>query len=394
MARNLSVLLLSQSSTRLNALEDTLADQPGMSATRKLMSVEAHEPLSGTASNPDLVLLDLSENWEADLRNVSNDLSTGLRPPIVVIGPADQTVMRKAMQAGARDYFSSPISEDELVASLKLIGRDAQQAQRSNSGTVTVIINSKGGSGATLLASSLAVLAAGRNKENPESTILVDFDLQFGDTPVYFDLESDDHFSQAITGVDSLDRVAFDGLVQTHGSGVHVLASKPDHIRQFTDINPADIIKFLSTMSRYYEHVILDLPRILDSTVIAALESADVIMVVTQQSVPHVRDAKYLIGLLTDLGISNRAIRLVVNRFEKKADVSLSDLKDIFQEVDVYQVPNDTKHVSFAVNNGIPLTFKWPKIPISKSMLKISQTVWPEKDSDRAKGAGKSFFLR
>lgn len=393
MARNLSVLLLSQSSTRLNALEDTLDDHQGLSATRKLMTANVRDPLTGLSATPDLILLDLSDDWEADLKSVSEDLSLSAKPPIIVIGPGDQGVMRKAMQAGARDYFSSPISEDELIASLKVIGRDAQQAQRSNSGTITAVINGKGGAGATLLASSLATMVTSRNKANPESTIIVDFDMQFGDTSVYFDLESDDHLSQALTNVDSLDRVAFDGLVQTHDSGVQILANKPEQVRQFADVNPADISKFLNSLGRYYDHIILDLPRTLDSSVIAALESSDLILVVTQQSVPHVRDTKYLLGLLAELGISNRAIRLVVNRFDKKGPIKFNDLKDIFQEVEIYQVPNDHKHVTYAVNNGVPVPVKWPKIPISKSMLKITQAIWPEK-APNLKESGKSFFSR
>lgn len=394
MARNLSVLLLSQSSTRLNSLEDTLDEYDGLSTTRKLMTENARDPLGGLAANPDIILLDLSEDWEADLRSVSDDISLVVKPPIVVIGPSDQGVMRKAMQAGARDYFSSPISEDELVASLKVIGRDAQRAQRSNDGTITAVINGKSGSGATILASSLSILAFGRNKTKPEPTIMVDLDMQFGDTAVYFDLESDDHLWQAITSVDGLDRVAIDGLVQTHESGVQILASKPEQVRQFSDVNPTDITKFLNSMARYYDHIILDLPRTLDPTVIAALESSDVILVVTQQSVPHVRDTKYLLGLLAELGISNRIIRLVVNRFENKAEIKFSDLKDIFQEVDIYQIPNDRKHVTYAVNNGIPVAAKWPKIPLSKAMLKLTQAIWPERISEQANGTKKSFFSR
>ena len=394
MARNLSVLLLSQSTTRLNALEDVLVDDQGFDVSRKLISANARDPLAGVAVTPDLIVLDLSDDWESDLRNVAEDLALAAKPPIIAIGPDDQLVMRKSMQAGARDYFTSPISEEELIGSIKLIGRDSQMAMRSNAGTITSVINGKGGSGATVLTSSLSTILVSRNKKNPETVIVIDLDLQFGDAAVYFDLKSDDHLSQALNNVENIDRVALDGLIQAHESGVHVLANKPDQIRQFSDFGPNDINLFLMSLARFYDHVILDLPRTLDSTTIAALEASDAVIVVTQQSVPHVRDTKYFLGLLAELGLSNRIIRLVVNRFEKKGDVSFSDFKDIFPEVDIYQIPNDRKHVVFSVNNGIPVSAKWPKIPISKAMSKLSHVVWPEQEADSKKRSGRSFFSR
>ncbi len=376
MAKSLSVLVASHSSTRLNNIEDVFFDAQGVALTRKLLSEKSVNPFTDSSTMPDVVILDLGPNGESDLAFFSAALSGLSSTALVVIGPSDKPeLMRKAMQAGARDYFMSPISEDELIASVMQMGVAAQVASRQNLGTLTVVVNGKGGAGASSMVSSLSAIIANRSKN--ESVAVVDLDLQFGTLPLYFDLPSRDNLMQALQTSDALDPVALSNLMERHGSGVNILSSQPKEVRLPNSASATSVETMLSMLAMSHDHVIVDVPRNIDDVVTAAFEAADKVIIVTQQSVPHVRDARYLMSLVRSLGVASNRIKILVNRFEKKGDVSLRDISDTFEETDILKIPNDHKRMSFAVNNGIPVSIKWPRSTISKQLTSLANEVWP-----------------
>src|SRR3984957_1703754 len=90
-------------------------------------------------------------------------------------GRAERDYLRRAMQAGAREYLIKPFSHDELVAAIRRVhqleekkGTFARAAAPDNSGQrrasslgeVIVLFSGKGGVGKTRLATNLSVALA------------------------------------------------------------------------------------------------------------------------------------------------------------------------------------------------------------------------------------------
>src|SRR5260221_10768498 len=111
-------------------------DQPAYESVRRILEgqqdldvalpgSDAHvDPLFGQATQPDVLIAVLGPRWEETLRALVAR-PAAQRPAIIVIGPAaDSIVMRRAMQAGARDFFAAPISHTELLAAVRTIGRE------------------------------------------------------------------------------------------------------------------------------------------------------------------------------------------------------------------------------------------------------------------------------
>ena len=62
-----------------------------------------------------------------------------------MVGPAgDFSLVRLAMQAGARDFFTLPVAEEDLTGALERIARDMQAESVQKSADLTVVINAKG----------------------------------------------------------------------------------------------------------------------------------------------------------------------------------------------------------------------------------------------------------
>ena len=90
------------------------------------------------------------------------------RPALIVVGAThDMTVMRLAMQAGARDLL--PDSPGQGGRAAKRSQRVAQRTQRRPrhraAATIAAFINAKGGCGATLLACNVAHMLAAESKK-------------------------------------------------------------------------------------------------------------------------------------------------------------------------------------------------------------------------------------
>lgn len=376
MARSMSVLVASHSSSRLNSIEDVFIDTDGIAFSRKLLSEKTTSLIADSTSVPDVIILDLGEQGESDLSYFSSALAGMNSTALIVIGPADKPdLMRKAMQAGARDYFMSPISEDELIASVLQMGVAAQVAKRKDQGSITVMVNGKGGAGATSMVSSLSALLASRS--NNTSVAAIDMDLQYGTLPMYFDMPTRDNLMQALQTSDALDPVALSNLADKHSSGVHLLAVQPKEIRASNSVSPLQVQSLLSMLAMSHDHVVIDAPRVIDEAVGGVFELADNVVIVTQQSIPDVRDARFLMSLIRTLGVPSGRIKLLVNRFERKSDVSLRDLAETFEDIEILKVPNDHKRMRYATNNGIPVVMKWPRASISKHLVKVTETLWP-----------------
>lgn len=376
MPKKLSVLLASHSSTRLNSLEDLLLEAPDMKPTRGLLSERQRELGSEALGEADVVVLDLGQNWETTLAAMSA-AGVGATVPMIALGQGNEPdMMRRAMQAGARDFFVSPMAEDELLDAVRRVGTEARLRRRQHSGDITVLVNGKGGSGATFLACSLGAVLAGRENEDAAGCTLVDMNLQFGTMPVYFDLPSSDNLANALRTSETLDPMTLESLTTRHASGVRLLANHPDERQELAEVSGTDVQALLGALARASAHVIVDLPRSIDAIGTAVLEMADRVLVVTQQSVPHVRDTKHLFGLLRTAGVAGSRIDLVINRYDPRSEVQLDDVEDAFADTTMHSVVNDHKRASFAVNNGILVPRKWPRAPITRSIERLAERVW------------------
>ena len=388
-------MLLGQSAARLDVLQDMMAEEPDLRVERRVLMPGARAPLAATAHPPDVLLLDLGENWHDELQHVHEGAPSRSRPPMIVLGGTDEpSMMRRAMQAGARDFYGDDVSDEELVASVRRVGLEARFAFRQSLGSLTVVINGKGGAGSSFISSCLATVPMVPGRHHGASVALLDLDTQFGDLPVYFDMKCDDNLIQALGTVDELDPVALDGFMRTHASGVRILAGRHEETAERTRFGAEEIGALLRLLTQVHDHVVVDLPRRLDAEITAALELADQVVVITQQTVPHVRNARFVVGLLRDIGLPDKSVKVLVNRFEKSSQVRMADVRDVFDDFDIYTVPNDYKRALHCVDNGTPLLGRWPKSPVARSVVALAEALWPDPANvDGGKGRA-SWFRR
>ncbi|TFH85588.1 pilus assembly protein CpaF [Billgrantia azerbaijanica] len=371
MRKRLEILLAGRAQEELKALEALLCSQGDIQVTSRLMLNGNVDPLEGANPLPDALVLLVGDHWEAELTAL-HERPAGERPPLLVVGPKGNVeLIRLAMRAGARDFFSPPIDDSEIMQFLRELARD-RQVEPGRMARTTAVINAKGGSGASLVAANLAHRLVRQERD----TVLVDMDVQFGSLPLYFNLVPDHGLVRALESADSLDALALEAYLQRHESGLGLLASSPGDHLSLGEVPETRVEQLLQVLGGANDEVVVDLPRWLNGATACVLERADHVLMVMQQSVAHLHDAQRLRDILVhELRISPARISVVVNRYDKKNDVDLGSIGDALPGLKLHTLPNDFKRASHSINVGSPLRDIAPKAPLTRQLKVLAEAL-------------------
>lgn len=318
---------------------------------------------------PDILLLLLDKDGISTLEYLSS-LPSNQRPALIVITSSnDNQLMRLAMQAGARDFFTDPVNQDEIKHCLVSLFAEYLQTGRENKGVLTTIINAKGGSGASLIACNLAHIASTVSKS---SNVLMDMDLQFGTQSLLLDLKPEHTVVEVLKDIKDIDFFAIEGYMAKHKSGLRLLSTLNEQIVLPGEIAVENLETLLELSLGNYDNVFVDLPRLIDPLSVSILDKSDHIIIVVQQTLAHMRDAKRLIKVLKgELSIAEKNIIVVVNRFDGDSSLTLKDIQTALECSDPFKIPNDYDKVATSTNLGIPLLDYAKKSPITLSLINL-----------------------
>ncbi len=313
----------------------------------KVMSVVEEE-------KPDLLLFGGMVDDDSELHVLEQVASQFHNLYIVLLtsGMSSEKLMH-VMRIGVREVLSASPTKEELIG---MVSRFKERMYKTklptDHGEVLAFIPCKGGSGATFIATNLAyILAAQENKR----VALIDLNLQLGDASLFLsDIKPPSSIADIADQIHRLDSTFLASSMLQILPNLDVLSSpyEPD---QATKITPDHISKLIKILVENYDFVILDIGRRMDAVSIRALDKTDFIYPVLQQTLPFVRDAKRLIEALFSLGYSSDKIRLIINRYDKKSEITLDDVSDTLRLKVAASIPNNYLVVEQAVNHGVPV---------------------------------------
>jgi pilus assembly protein CpaE len=368
----LTIQIIGSNQARLVQQRAMISALLNKEVTALLLDKSLQGPLYKDKKPPRLLIL-LLDDLTIDVLDQLIALPLPVRPALLVIAsiPNNQ-LMRLSMQAGARDFFSEPFDKEELHKALNRIIFDLQRGQ-SRQGMLTTIINAKGGSGGSFIACNLAHIAS---TVTDSSVVLLDFDLQFGSQSLNLDLRPEHTIIEALNDVDKLDFDAIDGYMTRHRSGLRLLSTVHEQIVLPHEVSVDNLDKLLTLAISNYDRIFVDLPRQIDPLSITVLERSDQIAVVIQQSLAHMRDAKRLTRILkSEMGISEKNIIVVVNRFDPNSTLQIKDIQSTLECSEVFTIPNDFEKVGQSINLGIPLYDYARKAPITHALLAFTEAL-------------------
>jgi len=320
--------------------------------------------------HPDLLLLESSEDETNDLQILGN--VTARFPSLGVImlcpNPSPERLL-EVMRVGVREALPTPPTRDALLSAINRFQQRIKQASMPvRNGKVLAFIPCKGGSGATFLATNLAYTLAAQNNQR---VALIDFNLQLGDASLFLsDSKSPASIADVARQIHRLDGSFLASSMIQITPNLGILAA-PDEPEKATEIKPEHVNPILQVAIKNYDFVILDISRRMDSVSVQALDKADMIFPVMQQTLPFIRDAKRLIDVFRSLGYHKDKLRLVVNRYDKKSQITLDDIQNTLKCEVFKSIPNNFSVVDESVNHGVPVHKLAPRSPIAKAVEDI-----------------------
>ena len=129
----------------------------------------------------------------------------------------------------------------------------------------------------------------------------------------------------------------------------------------------------LDYLRRLYAYIVVDTTPMLNDVILAALDRADIIVLVVTQDIPSIKNARLFLDLLNTLGISRDRICFVMNKYDKRISITPEKVgENLKQEVGAV-VPADDRIVIPAVNRGVPFVLDQKAQPVAQRRLHVGR---------------------
>jgi pilus assembly protein CpaE len=370
MAHKLKVLLASRSAEALKRLEAGLAAAPGLAVSSRLISNGHTDPLHGLQTSPDVLVLRFDADSLAELAGLAQSRAEH-RPPLIVVGPAGSPeAMRLAIRSGARDFLAEPLNADEFVTAIERLRHEPRRPeQHRQPAEVVVVLGAAGGVGTSFLACNLAQAFA---SQTGAQTLLMDLDVNCAPMTGYLDLNPERGLPAALAEVEFLDQHALAGYVTRHRSGLHLLGAPSKSTLFARDLDQNRFASLMAMIAERYRWVVVDGSHSLTELSATTLGMSKAVVLVVQQSVMQLRQAARIMRVLfTEFGIQDDRVTVVVNRYSKRAEVSLEDIQRTLAREKLFVVPNSFKSVAASIDGGVPLLDFEPASPVAKAIVDL-----------------------
>jgi pilus assembly protein CpaE len=373
---------------------------------RRMLQFDNHIEVVGTARTgkeaialsqqvkPDVIVMDINMPDMDGITATQEIKKKAAYIQVIILSvQSDPSYMRRAMLAGARDFLTKPPMIDELTDAVRRAGVLAQEerkkseqvftavpmdGQKSVAGTamhmgkVLVVYSPKGGTGRTTIATNLAVALHSEDSK----VALVDGNLRFGDVAVFLNEQGKNTVLDLASRVDELDPDVVREVMVTHrASGVDILAAPP-RPEMADKVSGEQFSKLLNYLRRIYAYIIVDTASDLTESVQAALDVADIVVLVTTQDIPAIKNINLFLTLADASGIQRSHILFVMNRFDKRIAITPERVGESMRQEVVVVIPFDDRVVSYSVNRGIPFMLDNNKTqPVGKSISQLAELV-------------------
>jgi pilus assembly protein CpaE len=293
-------------------------------------------------------------DFEGMLRDADRLATIGTAPT------ADAEAILTGMRAGIGEFLVSPPAPAELeVALMRLQRKWGAAAMR---GSITAVYAPKGGVGATTVAVNSGYAIAARRADT--QVAIVDLNMGLGDVTSQLNLQGMYDIGHLVRKLDQADAALLQAIVTPAGEGLFALPASDD-LEVAEQIQADAVARVLNACRATFAHTIVDCEHAFGARTVAALDSADRIIVVLQSNVAAIRATKRTLALFRQLDFPDDKAIVVLNR-EGPGDVlSWSDVaKSLGRPIDV-RLPNAFQLATDAQTRGLPIAKIAPNAPLS-----------------------------
>ncbi|MFM9936613.1 MAG: pilus assembly protein CpaE [Novosphingobium sp.] len=306
------------------------------------------------AASPAILMVDLSES--GDPLSDINALAEVCEPGTVVIAVGqvnDVRLYRDLLASGIQDYLLKPLTPGQ-VRDAVMQAQTIFAAPKSADGVAvkrhvsTAIVGTRGGVGASTIATSLAWLFS---SDHRLPTALLDLDVHFGTGALTLDLEPGRGLTDAIDNPSRIDGLFIErAMIRANDNLAILSAEAPISSPLMTD--GSAFVQLEEEFRHAFEMTMIDLPRNMLINFPHLLADVNVVVVVTELTLAGARDAIRLLSWLKTNAKHAETIVVANKVHAGVGEISKSDFEASIERKINYTVPYDIKAAANAAKLG------------------------------------------
>jgi pilus assembly protein CpaE len=336
----------------------------------------AIQSLSVSAS-PQILLVDLSES--GDPINDINSLAEVCEPGTIVIAVGqvnDVRLYRDLLMSGLQDYLLKPLSPDALrdsFANAQTILNAPKHDE--NVGTrphiSTAIIGTRGGCGASTIATSLAwTLSSAQG----HPTGFLDLDVHFGTGALAMDLEPGRGLTDAIDNPSRIDGLFIERAMIKANEKLSILSAEaPMSSPVLTD--GSAFFQLQEEFRAAFDNTVIDMPRNMLIAYPHLMQDVNVAVVTTELTLAAARDSIRVLSWLKQ-NAPHCKILVVANNVQAAAlEISRKDFESTIERKIDLVLPADPKGTAQAAKVGQPIVEAVRSSKLSSGIVTLADMI-------------------
>lgn len=242
------------------------------------------------------------------------------------------------------------------------------RTEHGSSSLVISVVSPKGGVGRTMIASNLATVIA---REAP--TVLIDGDTYCGDV----------EFALGLRPVYRLDDMVLQSSVQpdldvasmlTRAGGSLSVLCAPKNPFMADQLESRATWNLIERIMDATPMVVIDNGPGISPLTIPGLDIATRILLVAGTDTASVNAARTMLGVMDQLSMDRRLVRLVVNRPAPRTGLRVGDVEEILAMTATCVIADDAA-VTTSMNSGTPIVDSSPKSAAARSLVSLASSI-------------------
>ncbi|MBY0319876.1 MAG: hypothetical protein K2X72_14225 [Reyranella sp.] len=338
-------------------------------------TIEAALAISEWPRDLDLLIVDIGNT--SDPVADAAALKTTVPGTALVIGVGrinDVALYRDLLAVGFNDYLTMPFAEGVMGRAVER----ALEARERTGGTVMQhagakdakprtlsVIGARGGVGTTTAAVTVAAMLGSRLRED---VLLIDFDLHYGSLMLALDLEAIDALREALDQPDRIDALFIQQVAQKKSEHLYAMGAEEPPTGGF-QARPHAASDFLRSFHRRFRWIVADVPRGDPVIQRQVLEASSDILLITDLSLPGVRDAMRLQQMVHEVAPGAKLHIATSGAVDaRRSAVKVADVERTLKRKVDCKIPADAAATLAAINFGKPLSEAAPNSGIVKAL--------------------------
>ncbi|MCX7823972.1 MAG: hypothetical protein N2689_00240 [Verrucomicrobiae bacterium] len=297
----------------------------------------------------------------------------------------DEQLFQRMMGAGVAGFLFCPLQKERTLEAIRSAVEKTQRRlslaaveSEEDRRRVICVVGSRGGAGCTTVAVNLscAIAKTYPAEENGNRVVLVDANVPGGDAAMFLDMNPRRTLLDISPQVAVVDQVMVESLLQTHSSGVTLLAAAGSEPGDRLELPRGMLLHVLTYLRRQFPFTVVDLPGAGTEAFRGVLDFADEVLLVVGVDLPRLEAARVFLARLLESNFSRGKLRVVLsdkNPYSK--NIGTAEAERILDFPVAARLPCDMQAATTAINLGEPFVLREPNRPISRAISDLARSL-------------------